>query len=141
MLERIKRLALPCLGLMLGLTLAACGNLSPVNRDGQADTLVWAEPDQATLVQGTYPDPRHLAMVRAGMTKDQLYQLLGRPHFLEGFVMVREWDYLFHLETPSGEQTCQYKVLFDQDVTARSFHWREPSCAAAAQAAARLGAS
>ena len=40
---------------------------------------------------------------------------------------MREWDYLFHFNTPGvgteGVTTCQYKVLFDSQRYARSFHW------------------
>ncbi|VEI45321.1 lipoprotein [Actinobacillus equuli] len=30
------------------------------------------------------------------MNKDQLYNLIGRPHFEEGLYGVREWDYAFN---------------------------------------------
>lgn len=33
-------------------------------------------------------------MVERGMNKDQLYNLLGRPHFSEGLYGVREWTML-----------------------------------------------
>src|SRR5699024_3695273 len=76
---------------------------------------------------GTFPNLSSLKEVKAGMTKDQLYYLLGRPHFGEGIVAVREWDYLFHFHTPGqgtdGVTTCQYKVLFDKDNITRDFHW------------------
>lgn len=40
--------------------------------------------------------------------------LVGPPHFSEGFVAVREWNYLFHLRDPEtgAVRVCQYKVLF-----------------------------
>src|SRR5690606_5044560 len=44
---------------------------------------------------GSYPNIDNLRQVGDGITRDQLYDLLGRPHFAEGF-RVREWDYLFH---------------------------------------------
>ena len=139
MVQTMKRYAIRGAALVLALAAAACGNLSKVDAQGQSASLVWPDPKDATVLTmpgGTYPDPRQLAMVQAGMTKDQLHHLLGRPHFLEGFAWVREWDYLFHLKTASGEQACQYKVLFDRDMTARSFHWRSPACATLVQAGA-----
>ena len=33
---------------------------------------------------------------RSGMNKDQLYNLIGRPHFSEGLYGVEEWDYAFN---------------------------------------------
>jgi outer membrane protein assembly factor BamE (lipoprotein component of BamABCDE complex) len=130
MQQRLKSHVLACAGLMLSLALAGCGNLSKVDDHGQSASPVWPDIALATRPQGSYPDLNQLAMVKAGMNKDQLYDLLGRPHFQEGFFMVREWDYLFHVQTPAGDELCQYKVLFDRDRTARSFYWRTPSCEA-----------
>ncbi|MGN7086468.1 outer membrane protein assembly factor BamE, partial [Neisseria sp. P0001.S005] len=73
--------------------------------------------------------------MRPGLTKDDIYKILGRPHYDEGMVGVREWDYLFHFYTPGvgvdpentsgveGITTCQYKVIYDKDKFARSFFW------------------
>ncbi|WP_432785506.1 Outer membrane protein A [Oligella sp. MSHR50489EDL] len=56
------------------------------------------------------------------------YYLLGRPHFGEGFVGVREWDYLFHFHTPgrgsNGVTTCQFKVLYDSNYYTNEFYWK-----------------
>lgn len=139
MFESVKRqFAAPmaaCVGVLLALTLTGCGSLSRIDDRGTTASPVWPELKDATTPDGIHPDPARLAMVKAGMTKDHLYHLLGRPHFLEGFFFVREWDYLFHLQTPSGDMTCQYKVLFDKDMLARQFYWRESACEAAANAA------
>lgn len=137
MWKSMKRHALPCAALLAALLAAGCGNLSKVDGNGTTASPVWPDldPKNVTLPNGTYPDPRQLAMVKAGMTKDQLYHLLGRPHFLEGFLFVREWDYLFHLPSASGDLACQYKVLFDRDERARQFYWKDEACEAAAKAA------
>ncbi|AOB29890.1 hypothetical protein AKI39_03075 [Bordetella sp. H567] len=128
---------LACAALMFTLALAGCGNMSKVDERGESGTLAWPDIKQATRAGGSYPDPAHLAMVKAGMSKYQLYDLLGPPHFHEGMLMVREWDYLFHLRTPTGDQLCQYKVLFDRNRVVAGVHWRTPSCAAAAKDAPR----
>jgi outer membrane protein OmpA-like peptidoglycan-associated protein len=114
--------------------LAACGNVSRhVARDGSgADTLVWPSPDSATPMHkdGTWPTPARLRQIRPGMNKHQLIDLVGPPHFHEGFWGVREWNYLFHFRQPDGgTRTCQYKILFDHDELARSFYWEPASCA------------
>lgn len=115
----------------LGTALAGCANLSQVTPEGTTDEPVWPNPNDATFRQGAWPTPDAFAQVRAGMSKDQLYALLGRPHFQEGLVGVREWDYLFHLPTADGgTRTCQYKVLFDKDVLAASFHRLPADCPA-----------
>lgn len=110
--------------------LSACSSSGTyVHVDGTADELVWPNPENTTMNKdrGTFPNINSLKEVRSGMTKEQLYYLLGRPHFDEGF-RVREWNYLFHFNTPGagtdGVTTCQYKILFDKDKFARSFHWK-----------------
>lgn len=113
----------------LSLALAGCGTLSHVDRDGQTDKPVFPEVDDVNFNTGSYPNIDNLRQVREGATRDQLYDLLGRPHFAEGF-KVREWDYLFHFNTAEGLRTCQFKVLFDKDKIARSFHWAPEACAA-----------
>ena len=118
------------------LFLGGCSSLSDVAANGTTEKPVFPQPGKVTLNkgQGTFPNRDSLNEVRAGMTKDQLYHLLGRPHFQEGFFGVREWDYLFHFHTSeNGENkvtTCQFKVLFDKHSRAQSFFMRpvgEPS--------------
>lgn len=116
--------------LAAALALAACGSTGThVKTDGTSDELHWPNPVSTTFNKdrGTFPNLENLSKIRSGMSKDQLYDLIGRPHFDEGF-RVREWDYLFHFNTPGqgteGVTTCQYKVLFDSQKYARSFHWR-----------------
>lgn len=113
--------------LAAALLLSGCGTLSDVSREGATDNPVFPDPQDVSLLSGTYPNVDDLAQVKDGMTRDQLYDLLGRPHFSEGF-RVREWDYLFHFRTADGIRTCQFKVLFDKDKIARSFHWAPQDC-------------
>lgn len=110
------------------LALAGCGTLSQVDKHGQTDDPVFPDVEDVNFKTGSYPNLDNLRQVRDGVTRDQLYNLLGRPHFSEGF-RVREWDYLFHFNTAQGTQTCQFKVLFDQDKIARNFHWAPAECA------------
>lgn len=110
--------------------LAACATKSDVRPDGTTDEPVWPKPYSVTFNndRGTFPTTAELARVKAGMTKDELYKLLGRPHYDEGMFGVREWDYLFHFHTPGqgtdNVSTCQFKVLYDKDKFSRSFFWR-----------------
>lgn len=110
------------------LVLSACGNVSKVSPEGTADEPVWPQVERVGMnnKMGTFPDLGSLNEVRSGMTKDQLYYLLDRPHFAEGFG-AREWDYVFHFHTPgqgtNGVTTCQFKVLYDADRFTREFYW------------------
>lgn len=108
--------------------LVGCGTLSQVDSKGETDNPVFPEIDKVTFEVGSYPNIENLRQVQKGVTRDQLYNLLGRPHFSEGF-KVREWDYLFHFNTPQGVKTCQFKVLFDKDKLGQSFYWKPSECA------------
>ncbi len=125
-------------------TLVACSSHTKVSADGSTEEARWPKAEASTFnkKQGIFPDPSSLAQVKAGVTKDQLYYLLGRPHYNEGFVGVREWNYLFHFRTPgqgtNDVTTCQFKVLFDKNKVAQSFYWNpvDPSTASCPPAAA-----
>ncbi|VXB00083.1 Outer membrane protein OmpA and related peptidoglycan-associated (Lipo)proteins [Luteimonas sp. 9C] len=112
--------------------LSACGTRH-VSRDispeGVAGEVVFPDASGAVLAEGTFPNVADLRNIGPGVTKDQLYKALGRPHFREGLVGVREWDYLFHFRTPEGVVTCQYKVIFDRAHLGQTFHWSPASCA------------
>lgn len=108
--------------------LAGCAATTFVKPDGTTDEPVWPQWNKVTFDngRGTFPNPESLRQVKAGMTKDQLYYLLGRPHYGEAWRPV-EWNYLFYFHTPGqgtdNVTTCQYKVLFDKDMIARNFYW------------------
>ncbi len=127
--KTLKNAGKGVLVLAASMMLAACGNLSKVDDKGTTQEPVWPDPQNVTFKNGSYPNVDNLRMVGQGMSKDQLYNLLGRPHFNEGLVGVREWDYWFHFRTPQGDVSCQYKILFDSDKRAQSFLWKEPACA------------
>lgn len=110
-------------GLLMG-----CSTVSKVSKDGYTEEPVFPELEKLTLQEGTWPNVENLKKAeQPGVTRDQLYDLLGRPHFKEG-LRTREWDYLFHFSTPDGRVTCQFKVLFDTDKIAQSFHWAPEGC-------------
>ncbi|RQO61088.1 outer membrane protein assembly factor BamE [Variovorax sp. KBW07] len=119
--------------------LAGCGT-STVSRgvtdEGTATDIVFPESSGASVKDGIFPNVDNLRQVGAGVTKSQLYDLLGAPHFAEGIGAVREWDYIFQFRaipgtsSSTGVTTCQYKVLFDKAIQARTFHWKPASCVA-----------
>jgi len=101
-----------------------------ITDDGKATEVVFPNADNdAWLKEGTFPNLDNLRAVAPGVTKDQLYDLLGRPHFSEGIAGPREWDYIFHFRKPGGGiTTCQYKAIFDKDYKAQTFHWLPAGC-------------
>lgn len=121
----MKKLFIVCL--MAGM-FSGCTTGTLITKDGMTDNPKWHNADKVILNKdvGTFPNLQSLSQVRTGMTKDQLYELIGRPQYDDGW-RPREWNYLFHFTTPGqGENditTCQFKVLFDQNKFARSFYW------------------
>ncbi|NOL52609.1 OmpA family protein, partial [Pelistega suis] len=114
---------------------AACGNLSKVSSEGTAELedLVWPKVDRAGFnhsgsQEGSWPNWDNVRLIERGMNKDQLYNLIGRPHFAEGLYGVREWDYVFHYRENGEHKICQYKILFDKNYDAQSFFWYPNGC-------------
>ncbi|MFG6177383.1 OmpA family protein [Halomonas sp. THAF12] len=94
------------------------------------ETATFPDPGEA-WVDGTYVNVENLGNMQQGLSKDQTYDLIGRPHFSEGLFGVHEWNYVFHLPTGDGNyMTCQYQVMFDDDMLADSLRWRDEACAA-----------
>ena len=108
--------------------LVGCGTVSQVSKEGSTEQPVFPELKKLTMQDGTWPNLDNLRNVQEGATRDQLYDLLGHPHFKEG-LGTKEWDYLFNFRTAEGKRTCQFKVLFDKDKIARNFYWLPESCA------------
>jgi len=124
-------------------TVAACGNLSKVTEAGtpeykevdgqQVPQLVWPKIDKAGFNHdgsqfGSWPNWDNVRMIERGMNKDQLYNLIGRPHFSEGLYGVEEWDYAFNYRENGVHKICQYKILFDKNHNAQSFFWYPNGC-------------
>lgn len=123
--------------------LSACaGGLSKVDQYGKTDEPVFPKLDKARmdLHEGTVADWSVVPLLRPGLSRDQLYQLLGRPHFSEGF-RVREWDYVLYLGEKGKNDPCQLKVLFDKDLRAQSYHWLPEGCQVQGKAAAPVAAA
>ena len=113
-------------------TLTGC-RLSDVKADGTTDEPIWPEIEDAGVnysgsQYGIWPNWDNVRMIEKGMNKDQLYYLIGRPHFTEGLFAVREWDYVFNYRQNGEHKICQYKVLFDKDMNAQSFFWKPTGC-------------
>lgn len=93
------RLALQAGAIALAAVLAGCGTPSIVDEHGKTDKPVFPKlEDGYALDHGDGLVINHdiLVKLEPGLTRDQVYYLLGRPHFAEGF-RVREWDYVLHL--------------------------------------------
>lgn len=87
------------------------------------------DPARATMPEGVFVNVENLRKLAPGMTKHQLYDLLGAPHFSEGVFVVRRWNYIFAFrETDGGVIKCQFQVQFDKNHLARAFYWKPDAC-------------
>ncbi|MEG9475491.1 OmpA family protein [Mannheimia bovis] len=115
------------------LAVAACGNLSKVSDEGTTENPVFPKISESEFNHdgsqfGSWPNWENVRQIEKGMNKDQLYNLIGRPHFEEGLYSVREWDYAFNYRENGVHKICQYKILFDKNMNAQSFFWYPNGC-------------
>ncbi len=70
-----------------------------------------------------------LAQLSEGMSRRQVRELIGTPHFNEG-VIVTNWQYLFDISANGrllGKQ-CQLRIDFHER-RVKQMRWEDPDCA------------
>ena len=102
----------------------------PTSHAQQAETRPeFPDPARATMPEGVFVNVENLRKLAPGMTKHQLYDLLGTPHFSEGVFGVHRWNYIFAFrETDGGVIKCQFQVDFDKRHLAQAYYWKPDSC-------------
>lgn len=101
-----------------------------VDKSHADEAVVFPDPAHSLMPEGTFVNLANLRNVSVGMTKQQLHDLLGTPHFSEGVIGVREWNYIFdfHQRDGGADITCQYQVQFDKHYRASALYWKPESC-------------
>ena len=100
----------------------------------EPENISFPELEDAWQIEGQFPNSENLSKIKPGIAKDELYQLIGRPHFSEA-QHAREWDYIMKFYQPDNSvKICQYKVVFDTDFKGQEFYWHPEDCAALANA-------
>ncbi|WNH52346.1 OmpA family protein [Stenotrophomonas oahuensis] len=125
------------LGLALAtLLFSACATHAPMRGSDAAAAVAFPDTAKASPRGGLFVNLDNLRQYARGMSKRQLYGLLGTPHFNEGMWGVREWNYLFNFRSqPNGDYfSCQFQVHFDRNGIAQESYWKPQSCAAMLQA-------
>jgi OOP family OmpA-OmpF porin len=116
---------------LAGLVAAGCSSVAGRSSDAekaQGDA-AFPDPSHSLMPEGSFVNLDNLRNVSVGMTKKQLYALLGTPHFNEGVIGVRQWNYLFDFHAHEGGTiTCQYQVQFDKDHRASALLWKPAAC-------------
>ncbi|MDG6286512.1 OmpA family protein [Glaesserella parasuis] len=117
----------------IAITITACGSLSKVSDEGTTEKPVFPKIPESKFNHdgsqfGSWPNWENVRQIEKGMNKDQLYNLIGPPHFSEGLYEVREWDYAFNYREKGVHKICQFKILFDKNMNAQSFFWYPNGC-------------
>ena len=103
----------------------------PATANVNSDAVPFPPKSSATLKEGTFANVENLRQMIPGLTKTQVYDLLGPPHFHEGLFGVRQWDYIFNFRTGKGNEymVCQYQIKFTQDMKTDTGAWDKRECA------------
>ena len=104
------------------LFLALCASFAAGCASTQLDN--WPEVGSATTKTGTTPTLQSLAALeRPGLSKQAVRQLVGSPHFSEGFFNVTRWNYLFNF---NGKQ-CNMRIDFENG-RSKVTQWQSTEC-------------
>lgn len=122
---------------LFSLMVAGCAtSVSKISSDGAVEQVIFPDIQKdAWLKEGIFPNTENLTKVKPGTTKDQVYALLGSPHFKEGFGQVKEWDYIFNFEQEGTGilETCQFKIIYNQKMLLQETFWKPETCVNYAQ--------
>lgn len=116
---------------LMGFAVAGCVGSAQRNAPGQVSEAnsSFPKPEDAWQKQGSYPNIENLRTLRNGMNKDQVYGLVGRPHFDEGTFAEHTWNFIFNVpDRHGGYRACQYQLHFDESMNVDARVWRETEC-------------
>jgi OmpA-OmpF porin, OOP family len=102
--------------------LALCALTLPAKADE------WKRLTQSWMEEGQIIQPQMVKLVTLGMGKDQVYRILGAPHFNEA-IGAQTWTYGFHLRSAgkSDVLNCLYKIHYERGKI-DSIKWKDDVC-------------
>ncbi|SUA91711.1 Small protein A precursor [Pandoraea pulmonicola] len=115
-LRRYLSLPLPVFAAAALLALAGCSTY-----DSMTDKVIGVvTPYRINIVQGNFVSKEAYEQLQAGMTRDQVRQLLGTP-LLTDLFHANRWDYVFYFKRGNASvvQERHLKVYFDGDSLSR----------------------
>jgi len=69
--------------------------------------IIFPEASQSYLKHVKKYDVKDVALITENLSKDQIRQILGNPHFDEGLFRVRVWNYVLDVHQNANDQRCQ----------------------------------
>ena len=102
--------------------LAACGSIKGVTSglsDSKINPVNWITPYKIEIVQGNFVSKEQVELLKPGMLRSQVREVLGTPLLTSVFHEDR-WDYVFTLKRQDVEpQALKLTVFFKNDVLER----------------------
>lgn len=102
------------------------------------NTVQFPDVSGAWKPEGVVINPERLALLKPGVTKKQVYDILGVPHYNYGLIdQFNEpyWDYILSVKTSMGEVPCQLVIEWVQPAIRlkapiKALHWKDPTMCA-----------
>jgi outer membrane protein assembly factor BamE len=102
--------------------LAACGSIKSMTSglgDSKVNPANWITPYKVEVVQGNFVSKEQVELLKPGMPRAQVREVLGTPLLASVFHADR-WDYVFTLKRENTEpQSLRLTVFFKDDVLDR----------------------
>lgn len=102
--------------------LAACGSIKGTTSglsDSKINPVNWITPYKVEVVQGNFVSKEQVELLKPGMLRAQVREVLGTPLLTSVFHADR-WDYVFTLKRQGSEpQALKLTVFFKNDVLER----------------------
>jgi OmpA-OmpF porin, OOP family len=91
----------------------------------------WNRLTRSWMKEGQFIQPQTVNLVTLGMSKDQVYRVLGAPHFNEA-IGAQSWIYAFHLRSAGKNDllNCLYKIHYERGKIDKII-WKDEICARA----------
>lgn len=100
----------------VAVALSGCSNTSSISSNiGKINPVSWITPYRVDVIQGNFISREQIDMLKLGMTRAQVKDLLGTPLLASVFHADR-WDYVFTLRRQGiASQAFKYTVFFKGD--------------------------